>query len=441
LATDAELDAYLVSVRHADKPNNRPSSDEKTVRSLFEEKAGTWSLKQGETDTVECKQNFRIKPHDHFSEALRAVAALANNKGGYVFFGVKNKPTEVTGLSDDRFTNTDTAQISTVVSTALDPVPEFSVNAVEFDGKRVGVICVQAHSNRPVIATKTVGSDFIEGAIYFRYPAQSKLVKPGELRQILAIREAAAVHAFAEKMQRIAIGRSASLDLDTGIVSGRAGHFSIDAKLLDKIKFIHEGEFNEVSGAPALRVIGDVSPQRVGESSNVVHRHLSDSDVLQTFLRRHKVKSGLPYILHAAHSGRLWLPIFYYADQSKEDLKTILQLLKDEHATHPQSRDAVISRLTGEQSAYQKVGGKAKELRDRLLKGRIDNPTNENEATRVAWAIMGLDGWKRSFSELTGLLQSCYLLVSKSSSKSVVYRSACRVDEMIAAIKPAKKNK
>jgi hypothetical protein len=37
---------------------------------------------------LECKANFRLQPEERFSKAVRAIAGLGNNKGGYLLFGV-----------------------------------------------------------------------------------------------------------------------------------------------------------------------------------------------------------------------------------------------------------------------------------------------------------------------------------------------------------------
>lgn len=122
----------------------------------------------------------------------------------------------------------------------------------------MGVLSVQPHENAPVIALKNIGSDVKEGAIYFRYVGETRAIKPGELRQIIAMREQPAVAEFSRRMVGVASGTQATLDLATGEVKGNAGTFMIDQALLPQIQFIREGDFTQVEGAPALRLVGDV---------------------------------------------------------------------------------------------------------------------------------------------------------------------------------------
>jgi hypothetical protein len=50
-----------------------------------------------------------------------------------------------------------------------------------------------------VIAVKNVGNDVREGAIYFRYVGETRQIKPGELRQIIKLREQRAVEEFSRR--------------------------------------------------------------------------------------------------------------------------------------------------------------------------------------------------------------------------------------------------
>jgi hypothetical protein len=237
-ADETDVDAFIadwekratISVGRSDAITKRANHD--IIRALFERRGSKgWFLIAGETDQAECKESFCLKPQERFANALRSIAGLANNRGGYLFFGVKDKTYEVVGLRDDAFKNTDNAEFSRVITTALDPVPQYEIACLEIYGKAVGVIYIPPHDHRPVVAIKGMGKDLTEGTIYYRYVGESKPIKPGELRQIIAYRERKAV---ARNMTRVADGSAATLDLDTGKVEGPAGAFIIDKELLPK---------------------------------------------------------------------------------------------------------------------------------------------------------------------------------------------------------------
>src|SRR5262249_37013432 len=156
---------------------SRPPNNHDLIRELFEKRGKGWFLISGETDEAECKVSFVLKPQERFADALRAIAGLANNKGGYIFFGVKDKTYELVGLRDDTFRTTDSSEFSRIISTSLDPVPSYEITFLEIDGRPLGVIYVHQHEHRPVIAIKGMSRDLVEGAIYYRYVGESKAIK------------------------------------------------------------------------------------------------------------------------------------------------------------------------------------------------------------------------------------------------------------------------
>jgi predicted HTH transcriptional regulator len=60
----------------------------------------------------------------HSGDLIKAIADLANNKGGYIFFGIVDRTFIVDGLSDSKFIDTDPSLINRSLAAALDPVPK-----------------------------------------------------------------------------------------------------------------------------------------------------------------------------------------------------------------------------------------------------------------------------------------------------------------------------
>jgi Putative DNA-binding domain len=108
-AQPEELDAFLArwDTSKATRPPAPSPVDQKLLRSMFVRVSGVWKLIGGETDRTECKASFRLQPEDRFSKALRAIAGLANNKGGYLLFGIADGSFQAEGLGDDTFTKSD----------------------------------------------------------------------------------------------------------------------------------------------------------------------------------------------------------------------------------------------------------------------------------------------------------------------------------------------
>jgi hypothetical protein len=317
-ASEGDLNAFLSgfapstigAIVQGTIPPHEPSAAER-VLSMFEQRGRQgWFLKSHEDEASECKESFCLKPEGRFADPLRSIAGLANSGGGYVLFGVKDLPDgtlHVVGLRDDAFSNTDPAEVNRCLAGALAPVPIFSMFTVTFGDKKVGVIHVDRHEYPPVIAVKNINNEVREGAVYFRYVGETRVVKPAELQQIIAYREQKAVAEFARRMSRVAIGSVATLDLDTGKVDGKSGNFQIDEELLPKLQFIRQGEFEEKSGAPTLRLVGDLSPTDKSKL-HLVRNNVTNEAVLLNFLKRERVQHPLQYVLHAGHTSRRGYP-------------------------------------------------------------------------------------------------------------------------------------
>jgi hypothetical protein len=294
-----ELEAFLAAWEDPEaKPPPAPSPvDMRILRSMFVRETGTWRLAGGENRT-ECKASFRLQPEERFSKALRAIAGLANNKGGYLLFGITDATFQADGLPDDIFTKSDISLLNRILVGALDPVPHVTKGLIELGGKQVGVLYIEKHDHGPVIAIKNVGQDVKEGGIYFRYVGETRLIKPGELRQIIGAREQRAIAEFSARMNRVATGREATIDLDSGEVAGTSGKFVIDKALLASIQFVREGEFSETKGAPALRLIGDVEPvsEAERERTRIIRENVTPDAVIRNFLRSEKVAEPMQYI-------------------------------------------------------------------------------------------------------------------------------------------------
>lgn len=197
------------------------------------------------------------------ASALRTIAGFANNRGGYLFFGVKDKPLgfAVCGLADDRFTETDQNKFSQTIRSVLEPTPRFRVASLKLDAMTVGVIHVEPHKAKPVIASKAEG-DVAEGAIYYRYPGETKAICYADLRAILDERDQRSREAILPMVQRLLeLGPKDAMvaNLADGQLEGGTRPIIIDQQLVDRIKFIRDGEFDEKEGAETLRLVGDVN--------------------------------------------------------------------------------------------------------------------------------------------------------------------------------------
>lgn len=443
-ALPEELEAFLSTWEAAEAklPPNPSPVEMKVLRSMFIREAGTWRLAGGETDRTECKANFRVQPAESFSKALRAIAGLANNKGGYLFFGVTDGSFQADGLADETFAKCDIGLVNRVLAGSLDPIPHVTKALIELGGKQVGVLYVEKHDHGPVVAIKNIGQDVKEGGIYFRYVGETRLIKPGELRQIIAAREQRAIAEFSARMGRVATGKEATIDLDSGEVAGTSGKFVIDKSLLPNIQFLREGDFSQTKGAPALRLIGDVEPVSEAERARtkIIRENVTPDAVVRNFLRNETVAEPMQYIHFQAHSQRKWFPVWFYVDKTKLTATGVVEDLRRQVATYPSSRDALVDRLAGKDAAFRQSSGKAEALRVKLARGEITAPTNIDQDVVFAAAVQALPPTvklKDLETIRTILLQSLDRAQGSDSRSSnrrgSIYRAACRLDELLYA--------
>ncbi|MHB8287447.1 MAG: hypothetical protein ACYDD1_22620, partial [Caulobacteraceae bacterium] len=97
-----------------------------------------------------------------------------------------------------------------------------------------------------------------------RYPGEDRLISPADLQRLVEQRlqqlSQTILSKHLENIMRFGIENAAVMNLITGEIDGKAGSFLIDEALLPKISFVKDGEFVERSGAPALKLIGEVAP-------------------------------------------------------------------------------------------------------------------------------------------------------------------------------------
>lgn len=431
-ASEDEVTAFIArwNVEHAAIYPKGPQTpiDHDVIEALFEKRKSSWHVRNGETDVLECKLNYAVS-----AKIIRAIAGLANNKGGYILFGIRDGAQDVDGMSDDKFETLDRALLNAHLVSFLDPVPRVARLSHKIGGKKVGVIHVEKHEHAPVIVLKGMTNDLREGAIYFRYVGETRQIKPGELRAIIEAREARAIAEFSRRMNRLASGAEATIDLDTGEVSGRTGNFVIDKDLLSSIQFVREGDFTQIKGAPALRLVGDVQPvaTTVKDRIHIVRDHITPHAIVENFLLGNKVNDPLAYLHAETYYQRKWMPIWHYVRQLSMSADALVEDLRHLTGCMPSIRDAVVQRLRGTQSARKLYTGKPKSLLADFQSGKIVAPKDDAELSAFAFALHGLPDDYENIADVRPLLLDLLKQDKAEKNRTQIYRAACRVDEIL----------
>lgn len=452
-ADDNTLDAFLAG--HSGPPpapglapqgNTSPVSpvSASAIAQLFQlGDDQVWRLAEGESDTVECKAGFGLK-HSH--QWVKAIAALSNNRGGYVFFGVadgghkgaaeQDLSYAVVGLGTDEFSKIDPAEITNKLRSVLDPTPRIEIATRQIGGTMIGVIHVEQHPSRPVIAQKAEGGDKIrEGDIFYRYPGQSNRIKYSDLRAMLDQRDRQArmdVMPMVERLLALGPERALVADLEQGVLADGKNSIIIDPDLIDRINFIREGAFDEVNGAPTLKLVGEVvsASQEEIQSRGVI----TDDIVLRNFLTDQMISLPKEYIRYAAVGGRAaWLPVGYFARKaglSRSQVKEMIKALPGASAR----KTSLLGRINKSDAARHISQGAPRALLRKLASGVLPEPTDAKSAQNIAQAICGMkSAGSLNLDDLRGLLNRCLAVIDasgKAAAMSYVRRAACRIDEL-----------
>jgi len=219
-------------------------------------------LKRRESTSLELKANFS-RSSSAYEDYGRTMAAFANRGGGYLVFGVTNQPHRLVGMTNDRLTTLDPADMTEFLNVCFAPSIDWEMHIHEEGGKHFGILFVHEATVKPVVCARNGGS-IRDGGIYYRYGGQTRLILSADLHKLIQQRVDAERRTWQELLARTAhVTPSATylLDLQEGRALGASRSFVISPELMEKIRFIDEGRFTE-GGDPTLRVIGDVEVVR-----------------------------------------------------------------------------------------------------------------------------------------------------------------------------------
>lgn len=306
-----------------------------------------------ESGHLEFKENFNFAALPSYA---RTMAAFANNEGGYLVFGVKNRPRELLGMQNDQFDRLEPERFEAELARFFVPEIEWDLHPHFIDDRSFGIIYTHECRSKPVIAkiTHDQGEDIREGEIYYRYRAKSKRIKYAELHQIIEDRQQFNMDRWLDFMRRaarIGVDNAAILDTLQGTISGPGGTLVVDEKLLDEIKFIREGEFREKEGEPTLRLVGNVVsvPSGVVQPVRLVDLHVGihAPDIIRAFLSQETVRSPREFIKQICFANSGYLPVYYFMRLANLTIVQTIELLQNQQS-RSQSKSKLLERLTND---------------------------------------------------------------------------------------------
>lgn len=406
-----------------------------------------------EGTTKEFKENFGWNSIGLYA---RTMAAFANARGGYLIFGVSDKPRILTGLEGrprTSFDDLDQAKLTQSLNEIFSPEIHWRTALHDVAGKTVGLIYVFPSVNKPVMARKTYqnqGAEINEGDIVYRYNSRTERVKFSELKQILddaKSGEQEKLMKHIDGLVRAGASNAAVLNFKTGTLDGPSGQkVLIDEALLSRISFIREGEFDEVSGAPTLKVVGELAPATtiaVGPE-RLVSRAITTEDVLSDFLSQSHISNGDEYIRQICSGSTSFLPVYFYrvaAGLSEEQLTEFVRnvstrsIAKTKLLSRLEQGDQMLSTAPSMSTQYASTVSRRR-FYNLLVAGEIANVVVSDAASAQYFSesIKSLtDDQIRGISvSLLPLMNQVFDLYYANGSNAkvadAVRRAACRVD-------------
>ena len=230
-------------------------------------------VKQRESQVLEFKQSFRYG--ESIVDYSRSLVGMANNQGGSIVFGIKDKPHEVVGL-DNRFESFDPKVLNQILLEYFSADIEWEPEMVDLASKKIGFINVKQALSKPVVCIKNhQKKNLREGAIYYRYRGETKEIRHSELLSLLQAEREKEKHLWMRHIQSIAsIGPQSGQILDTyrGEMQLGGARVLIDKNLVGQLNVIKEGFFTEKERAPTLKLVGELE-------GLVDHNHVIMSEI------------------------------------------------------------------------------------------------------------------------------------------------------------------
>jgi hypothetical protein len=403
-----------------------------------------------ESSSLEFKESFGWASLPKY---LKTSAAYANTKGGYIVFGIANKPHRLCGLAGANlklFEDIDPEKMSRNFNEHFAPEIEWTISEYELQGKTFGLLYIHEAKDKPVVCTKDAGKYLKESDIYYRYRGRSERIKYSELRTILEATRESEQRLWMrhlETIARIGVREAGIFDLHTGSVTGAGGSFLIDESLLSQLAFIKEGEFSEIKGKPALKLIGEVEPMAgsvIGTTKKqiVKTKGIRTADIVLSSLKQNDVPEPDEYIKQICFESTAFLPVYYFIKRSGMSLEQTVEMIEGV-VSRSTTRGKLIERLRGGNTQALTIPNgstasatKKRKYAEELRNKKINTELSGKDLEYCLQALRGLsvDEVKSNSKYIRDLLRNWFnkhYASAKGSMAGNLRRAICWVDEAL----------
>ena len=219
-------------------------------------------LQARERGDLELKKSFNA---GSFSTYAKTMAGYANKSGGFIIFGVSDKPRQLIGITD-KMDNFPQEKFSECLSNLYAPEILWEMGVITLNELNFGYFYTFESDNKPIMALKNDNSSNISpGDIIYRFNSRTQKIKYSELKRLFDDKIEKERRLFMEYLAhitRIGATNVGLIDYTTGDMSTPNGvNIVVDKKIivpiLKKARFIKSGSFEE-GGQPVLQITGNV---------------------------------------------------------------------------------------------------------------------------------------------------------------------------------------
>lgn len=345
-------------------------------------------VKASETDRVEFKLVWNGGQADEYA---RSMAAFANNRGGYLVFGIKDGTGEIVGLPSDKFAGYDPARLSARVHDVVQPELDWDKTVIEICGKNVGLIYVAECHLKPIVGIKDTGS-IKDGAVYFRYGGETRHIRHVDLMNLIMEREKRLSATISDQVARIAeVG-----PYDAAILNITAGELEVSGRSLllakplrEQINRLARGEYQGED--EAFELSGSVGVKGEARGPTVIKGRVSDYDVLRDFIDRVNVANPFDYIRHFLDTQTVWLPLFWFVLLYGKPIPQLIAELDKLPKLKPKSWTKLRARLEAERGRKETYTYPKERMLNSLTKGEPLKVTKDEDAIDAMRTLSALE--------------------------------------------------
>lgn len=318
-----------------------------------------------ESERFEFKQSFIDDSQDkkekgyRNEKVLNFIQGAANNKGGYILFGIEedkqHNTRKIIGLRDEEVKAfcCDDQEITSKFNSQFAQEIRFEKHTRKIGNRTICILKILESEDKPVMNKNK--------DIYYRYSGATEKIFKSDLQRVLKEQMARDMNLMLSKhidqIFKNGVENTAILNIQTGEVEGKSGNFLIDEKLLPKIAFIKEGEFVEKNGAPALVLKGEVKTYETWVKEKEV-QGIDDNDIYKCFFQNQNFTQdqSKAYLRIIATASPDWMPIRFFAQKAgmnKGEIIEYFNSLKDS-STKKKTIEGKIKKLNENQPMMEK---------------------------------------------------------------------------------------